>query len=377
MAFQPHPLADDSPQLSGDTYLTVANARAALAALDNTARHLPNPRLLRLPTLRREAQSTSALEGTYEPLEKVLTAGEDVRDDLGMTEVLNYVEMAEQAFEWVESGRPLSLPMLCALQATLVSGTRVETSTSGRVRPTQVVIGRRQDAVDDIAVKAARFVPMPPGLDLEARIRDLLTWIMANHSGHIDPVVAAAMAHYQFEALHPFHDGNGRIGRLLIVLHFHLSGTLSEPTLTVSPWFEARRDAYYDRLLKVSSDGDWDSWVRFFASGIDASARATHQQVLALIDVQESLKDRVRASALRADTAHALVDYAVARPTFTVRQVQRDLGISYGRANSLVDSLIQLDVLSPVGDQTYNRRFYAPAILDVLVRKWRSGDSAA
>lgn len=366
-AFVPDPLSEDPPALNAATYMRVANARAALAALDSTARQLPNPGLLRRPTLQREAQSTSALEGTYEPLRDVLTADDESPATLTMREVLNFVKMADHAFHWIGERRGLTVAMLAELQRTLVRGTPAEGPSSGHIRSTQVVIGqRRTAAIGELPVKAARFVPSPPGADLEANVHDLVRWMSADHEGRIDPVVASALAHYQFEALHPFHDGNGRIGRLLIVLQLYLQGTLREPTLTVSPWFETRRTEYYDRLLAVSCEGSWDEWVSFFAQGLEESAQTTQAQMLRLVAVQSELKEAVRASSLRADSAHALVDYAVAHPSFTVRQVERDLGLSYGRANALVAQLVDLDVLSETG-ATYRRRFFAPAVLNVLL----------
>jgi Fic family protein len=366
-AFVPNPLSDASPVLSQSTYLRVANARAALAALDSTARQLPNPRLLRRPSLRREAQSTSALEGTYEPLRAVLTADDEAPNSLTMREVLNFVTMADHAFAWVEAGRPLSVAMLRDLQRILVRGTPTEGSSSGNIREIQVVIGQRKTAgLGELPVKAARFVPPPPGDDLNARVQDLMGWMVKDHANLVDPVVAAALGHYQFETLHPFHDGNGRIGRLLIVLQLFTIGTLSEPTLTVSPWFEARRAEYYDLLLAVSTESDWDGWVSFFAQGLEESAIVTRQQMLDLVAAQGRLKEIVRSSNLRADTAHALVDYAVANVSFTVRHVERDLGVSYGRANRLVADLVRLDVLHETGS-SYRRRFYAPEVLRVLL----------
>lgn len=116
--------------------------------------------------------------------------------------------------------------------------------------------------------------------------------------------------------------------------------------LTVSPWFEARRLEYYDRLLAVSCVGEWDQWVSFFAQGLEESAQTTRGQMLQLVEVQSTLKEPIRASSLRADSAHALVDYAVANPSFTVRQVERDLALSYGRANGLVAQLVDLGVMA-------------------------------
>ena len=269
--------------------------------------------MLRTPALRREAQSTSALEGTYAPLAAVLTADEDEPPTTELVEILNYVRMADYGFDWIGDARPITIALLEALQGQLMRATPKE-KHSGAVRTTQVVIGRRAEAADSLAaVHAARFIPPPPGDHLATGLRDLVHWMQADHSDAIDPVVAAAMSHCQFETLHPFPDGNGRIGRLLIVMHLQQMGVLNEPTLTVSPWFEARRTDYYARLLAVSTEGDWDSFVRFFAAGLRDAADKTRDQMLKLIAVQNDLKEIVRASSLRADSAQALVDFAIAQ----------------------------------------------------------------
>lgn len=366
-AFVPFPLPDTTPELSPSTYLSVLNARAALAALDATAKQLPNPTLLRLPTLRREAQSTSALEGTYAPLAEVLTADEDAPQTPELLEVLNYVMMADYGFSKANEGYPLSVALIGELHHQLMTGTRLE-KQSGHVRDQQVVIGQREDADPlDSPARKSRFVPSPPGLGLESGVRDLTDWMKTDHSTSIDPVVASAMSHYQFETLHPLIDGNGRVGRYLIVLHLQLAGVLSEPTLTVSPWFEARRAEYYDRLLAVSASGDWDGYIDFFARGLRSAAEQTKNQMIALVAVQTELKDRLRDSHLRADTAHALVDLAVANPSFTVRKAAADLGLSYGRTNKLIGQLVDLDILAALNPDAYKRRFYSPSVMAVLV----------
>lgn len=363
-AFVPEPLENGTPAVDVRTFNAVARARAALAALDTAAAQLPNRALLRRPTLRREAQSTSALEGTYAPLEDVLAADDDVVPPRSaLREVLNYVRTAEHAFRWLRDDRPLTVPLLADLQGQLVMGTSAETGESGRIRQLQVVIGSHPGA----RIQDARFVPHPPGDELERQVRDLMAWITTGHDD-IDPVVAAGMAHYQFETLHPFHDGNGRLGRLLVVLHLMTAGVLTEPNLTVSPWFEARRAEYYDRLLAVSTHGAWDAWLSFFAEGLAASAKATHAQLLELLVVQSELKTRVRAAGLRAERAMQLVDFAFEQTVFTVRQVQKRLGVAYPRANELVAQLVNADVLRPYDDAVYARRFTAPEVLAVLLR---------
>jgi Fic family protein len=366
VAFVPEALPAQTPDLTVATFNAVASARAALAALDSSARQLPNPALLRRPTLRREAQSTSALEGTYAPLQAVLAADEDEEpSDDAMREVLNYVRMAEHAFAWHADGRPLALNLLTELHATLVRGSAVDGDQAGRVRTIQVVIGGHPGG----RVQDSRFVPQPPGLELEQQVRNWLTWISdSSHEGQIDPVVAAGMGHYLFETLHPFNDGNGRIGRLLIVLQLLYAGILAEPTLTVSPWFEDRRADYYDALMGVSTRGDWDTWIRFFADGLAASARDTERRLLDLLKVQGRLKAQIRDAGLRANNAILLVDFALAQPIFTVRQVQRSLSVTYTRANTLVGQLVDLGVLRQFDTAVYAREFAAPDIVAVLLR---------
>ena len=364
-AFVPNRLPDEGPHLSPRTHLLVADGRAALGALDSTAQQLPNPQLLRRPALRREAQSTSALEGTYAPLSEVLTADDGAPANTNLREIFNYVTAAEYAFSLQSEGRPLTVGVLRELQQMLVKGTPSDTPQAGQVRDIQVAIGHRTGA----SIVDARFVPHPPGDELSLRLRELIDWMLVDRSRSLDPVVAAAMAHYHFETLHPFNDGNGRIGRLLIVLQLFAAHVLSEPTLTVSPWFEARREDYYDCLLAVSTDSRWDDWVGFFATGIEASATSTREQMLSLVQVQTALKEQVRASSLRADSAHTAVDFAVGHPSFTVRDLQGALGLTYGRTNKLVEQLIAIAILEPLAPfGTYNRRFCAPAVLEVLLR---------
>lgn len=262
-------------------------------------------------------------------------------------------------------GRPLTVGLLEDVHGRLVRGTRNETEQPGRLRTIQVVIGGSPAG----RVQDARFVPQPPGDDLARNMRDWVAWVQADRTEAIDPVVSAGIAHYHFEATHPFHDGNGRIGRLLVVLHLQLQNVLSEPTLTVSPWFEARRAEYHDRLLAVSTTGAWDPWIRFFADGLAASAQATKRLLLDLLAVQSQLKAAVREGGLRADSALQLVDFSLDQPVPTVRQVQRRLGVTYARANALVRQLVGLGVRAQYDDRAvYDRDFYAPDVLAVLVR---------
>ncbi len=176
------------------------------------------------------------------------------------------------------------------------------------------------------------------------------------------------MVHHQFETLHPFNDGNGRIGRLLVVMHLVATGTLTEPSLTVSPWFEARRAAYFDHLNGVSTAGRWDGWLTFFANGLRVSAEETERLLLDLLAVQVNLKETARAEGLRAESAARLIDLVVERPYVTARQVERHLDLTSTRSDTLISQLVTAGILRNVDDSVHARRFFAPDVLAVLLR---------
>lgn len=360
VAYVPDPLGDE-PSLLGPTWHAVARAEHALGRLQQAARQIPSPALLRSPTLRREAQSTSALEGTFAPLEDVLAADLVAvpARSAELNEVMNYIGTAEAAFGWLEDGRRLTVGMMCELQATLVAGTAADTDDAGRVRSIQVAIGSRGDSIS-----RARFVPPPPGHDLDAGLTDLVTWINAAPSDR-NPVVAAAMGHYQFEALHPFNDGNGRIGRLLIVLQLMQDAVLADPLLSVSPWFEARRGEYQDRLAAVSADGDWDGWVRFFAAGLRASAVDTARRVDLLLDVQEINQAVLRNKGI-SGLARDVVEHLVASPFVTVSAIAETHGKSFQAANAAVRRLEEVGILQERTGRSHGRMFAAPLVLAAL-----------
>jgi Fic family protein len=326
--------------LSTATWTVVNSATAALARLDGAARLIPAPSLLRRPALRREAQSTSALEGTYAPFAEVLAADPD--DPGTMTaelrEVLNFERMAELAFSWPED-RPLTLGMLGELQRTLVKGTSGELSDAGGLRDRIVVIGARGRRLED-----ARFVPPPPGDQLRAGVEELLAWIEDPPS--IPPVVQAAMAHYQLEALHPYSDGNGRLGRLLVIVQLLRGALIREPLLVVSPWFEQRRGQYQDQLLELSVDGDWDRWIAFFAEGVAASATESQTKVERLVALQADLRARVQAARKRGAAEQVAADL-VGQPFITSGDVARRNDLSPQGAINVIRTLTDLKILEP------------------------------
>lgn len=363
-AYVPHPLGAE-PNLQGGTWRAVTRASRALAHLDQASRQVPNPHLLRRPTLSREAQSTSALEGTFAPIDDVLAADSTGDEDHGaaLTEVMNYVYAADEAFDFVAEHRTISTGSLEEAHRRLVEGTDSETRDAGRVRRCQVAIGS-----PDGTVESARFVPMPPGSELDAAVRDLVEWI--NVGGDRDPLIAAAMTHYQFEALHPFNDGNGRLGRLLIVLQLMVDGLLKEPLLSVSPWFEARRAEYQDELARVSETGEWDSWIRFFSSGVEASAIDTANRVNLMLDAQRGYVQRLKDSNNRSGLARDIVEALIESPFVRVPALARRFGKTPQGVEVAVRKLVSLEILAgPIGASPYRRIYVAPEIHQAITAR--------
>jgi Fic family protein len=354
LAFLPAPLPVEI-ELSTSTWNTVSAATAALARLDGAARLIPTPRLLRRPALRREAQSTSALEGTYAPFEEVMAADAENRKHMSadLREVLNFEDMAELAFTWPED-RPLTVGMLGELQRTLVRRTAGQLSDAGGIRDRIVIIGPHGSSLT-----RARFVPPPPDDQLRAGVEDLLGWV--NHPPDIPTVVQAALTHYQFESLHPFSDGNGRLGRLLVIVQLMRGALIREPLLVVSPWFEQRRSTYQDALLEVSCSGNWDAWVAFFTEGVAASARESQRKVERLVSLQETLRRRVQDAGKRGKAEQLAADL-VGMPFITMPDVAAAYRLSQQGAINAVRALESIGILeraqlsTPTGAQLYVAR---------------------
>lgn len=359
-AYLPDPLPLEI-ELKSHTWAAVGRADMALGKLQQGSSLIPNPALLRRPTLRREAQSTSALEGTFAPIDDVIAA--DVLDDKpkssALSEVMNYVDAAEHAFSSLKQ-EGISTRLLCEVHALLVRSTDADGPQTGRIRTVPVAIGSRTGTIYD-----ARFVPTPPGILLESGVSDLLGWVRTQ-TADWDPVVAAAAAHYQFETLHPFNDGNGRIGRLLIVLQLLSQGVLTEPLLSVSPWFEARREEYQDALAEVSASGDWDQWVTFFAKGIESSANDTAERLHALLEVQDGYRNLLRENNVRG-IARDIADVLIRDPYVTIPRLSKETGKTYQAVSNAVGKLVDLGVLEEL-EWGSPKIFRAPAVMRSTLR---------
>lgn len=359
-AFLPNPLPG-SLNLNPATYQAIIRASTSLARADEAIALLPNPNLLVRPAIRREAVSTSALEGTFAAFTDVLASEFLGDDELGpsVSEVRNYVRATEEALDWIGE-RPFTLGLLEHLQAEIVQGTPADGTEAGHLRTTQVFIGAGNRRVSE-----ARFVPPPPGDHLRDGVLSWLDWI--NDASDVPIVAKAAMAHYQFECLHPFNDGNGRLGRLVAVLQFVRSGELRAPVVNISPWLEPRREQYQHQLLQLSITGNVDEWLQFFAAGVEAQSRDAIQKVGSLRLLQQQLVERVKSSKAKGsavDIARDLIGY----PILNVGVAAELAGVSFQAANQGVARLVELGLLRQYGDGKYDRLFVCDDVLRVVER---------
>lgn len=357
-AFVPHRLPHEVA-LSQATYKTLTEAERAIGRLDAATDRLPNPDLLVRPTIVREALSTSALEGTYAPLLDVLEAEfvDDQKQSLAVREIYNYVRASFRALELLEE-RPICLTVINELQGILVRQTRGHLADSGGLRTGQVYIGERAKGIE-----ASRYVPPPPGEYLRQGMSDWEKWM--NAEDDIPLLVKAALGHYQFESLHPYSDGNGRLGRLIIVLQLVEGGALRRPILNLSPYFEPRRSTYMDLLLETSLSGDYEPWVRFFATAVTAQADDTTQRITALADFREHMIQELRAAKARGvvlDIARDLIGY----PLVTVSEAAARHAVTFPPANSAIERLVKMGFLTEVTGREYGRMFACPEVMRIV-----------
>lgn len=356
-AFVPAALPPPIPW-SSRLVTALSTADRAVARLAGEAGRLPNPHLLIRPFVRREAVLSSRIEGTQATLEELLAveAGASpsgAAHDLG--EVANYVAALEYGVERLRT-LPLSLRLVRELHARLMQDVRGGAAQPGEFRRVQNWIGR-----PGASVQEAVFVP-PPATELPELLQD---WEAFLHDRSLPPLVQAALLHYQFEALHPFLDGNGRVGRLLIVLFLIERGVLPFPLLYLSAFFEATRDEYYRRLRGVSERGELESWLRYFLEGLAGQAEDARDRVRRITSLLETWRTMAAASGSR--TAADVVALLAENPFWTVRRIQDRLGVAYTTAQRAVRVLENAAVLTRVGEGRRNRVYCADALLRVLL----------
>jgi Fic family protein len=365
-AFIPNPLPpviNWSPALIS----AVGVAERSVGKLDSLASTLPLPQILVRPFVHREAVLSSRIEGTQSSMGDVyvyeatqlsyLEPTSDVR------EVHNYVRALDYGLERLGS-LPVSLRLIRELHGVLMEGVRGDHLTPGKVRRSQNWIGSPSSTLE-----TARYVP-PPVKEMHAALDQMEKFI--HRASDLPPLVRNALIHYQFEAIHPFLDGNGRVGRLLTILLLIEAGLLSQPWLYLSAYFESHRLQYYDHLLAVSQRGEWENWLLFFLEGIedqsvDAIARIERLQLLLQAYIERLSGERATERLKQA------VNVLFERPILSIRQLEAAMGVPYRTAQRYVQKLEQLGILREVTGRARNRLYRADEVLSALESPTKTG----
>lgn len=352
-AFIPKPLPP-SPSLAVDEAMQtrLANAERNLGRLDSVSLLLPDPNRFVGMYVRQEAILSSQIEGTqtslYELLEFEAEENEAERPvDIG--EVINHVKALAFGIERLAE-LPVSARLLCEVHRVLTTGVR-----GGEPALSPGEFRRSQNWIGGTNPTNARFVP-PPVPEMKEAFSALEKFL---HTPKDMPLLfEIGLAHAQFETIHPFVDGNGRIGRLLITFLLTAREALSKPLLYLSHFFKAHRDEYYDRLQRVRTDGDWEGWLSFFLDAVGAVAGEATQKARRIISICEEDKTKIRSELKqRSGTALDLLDYLIERPVVTSRLVQKQLGRSQPTVDKLLTDLTEIGVLQPVHPKRWGRRY--------------------
>lgn len=362
MAFVPDPLP---PKLVLEPVIaTLTEAATRLGELSGVGRTLPNPYLLVRPFQRKEAVASSNIEGTVTSLSDLmlLEAGADERDRPPDTrEVQNYVHALEHAIERLAQ-LPVCLRLIREIHTILLTGVRTHRGAEfspGEFRADQNWIGGSLTQIE-----RARFVPPPPN-QVMPTLDALEKFIQSPPDPELPLLVRLALIHYQFETIHPFPDGNGRVGRLLIPLILCEQGGLSQPLLYMSTYFERNQDEYIDRLYEVSRSGDWLGWINFFLRGVSEQSIDTIVRARRLLDLQSAYHDRIPSNRASGNL-HRLIDSVFEAPYFTIRAAGHHLNVTYAAARNNVEKLVAADILSEVQVRMRPKVFVAHEVFSII-----------
>jgi Fic family protein len=336
----------------------LSRADRALGELAGIGRALPNPHLLILPFARREAVLSSRIEGTQASLSDLYAyEAAPNSDTIGdVREVFNYVRALEYGIARLNA-LPLSLRLIREIHERLMHGVRGEHSTPGEFRRSQNWIGPSGCLLND-----ATYVP-PPVEEMRACLGEFERFLHTRND--IPPLVQLALIHYQFEAIHPFIDGNGRVGRLIIVMLLCLWELLPQPLLYLSAYFEANRQTYYDLLLSVTHRGTWEEWIRFFLEGVASQASDAIRRSHRIQDLRREYRTRFQATKSSARLLQ-VVDLLFGAPVLSVNQVREAMDVSFPSANRYVKQLEGAGIIHEITGQSRNRLYRAGDILDAI-----------
>jgi Fic family protein len=358
LAFVPDNLPPEIT-LTNELFIITSDVANALGRLQGIAGALPDSKILIRSFVRREAQLSSYIENTFARYEEIAAAeqnaGRRIESD-DVLETLNAERAIEAGVEAVfKNGYPVTDALLRQMHGVLLKQVRGE-ECAGEFRDKQVYIGKEHQGVGH-----ARFVPPPPHL-LNDLMQKFEGYVRGNNS--LPALIQIALIHYQFETIHPFEDGNGRLGRILILLGLCQHKLLNVPLINASLYFERNKQEYYDALLKVSTSGDWSQWLLFFLEGLRVAAVESMQKLMELTDLQQRYHARLQ-SARNSSLLLKLVDNLFIRPVITISQAAEIMDVTYQAAQNSVQKLVDAKILQSRHTRS-PARFVAEEILSAV-----------
>jgi len=344
-------------EIDGEIQALLSRADRALGRLDGSIRTLPNPDLFIFMYVRKEAVLSSQIEGTQSSLNDTLEVEADIFDSErphDVDEVLNYVRAMNHGLERL-AVLPLSNRLIREIHNVLLSGVRGGNAQPGEWRKIQNWIGPQ-----GCTLKEASFVPPPPQ-QLEEILGQFENFL---HDESLPALLQIGMAHAQFETIHPFLDGNGRVGRLLIAFMLYQKGILETPVLYISHYFKKYRQQYYEHLQSVRENGSWETWLKFFLQGIYEVSQEATETSRKIVDLREEHRMLIAEHFGRvAGNAMQVLETLYQRPYIKVQDIQKLTKVSYPAANQLMNKFVEHGLLTEVTGQARNRQFrYGPYI---------------
>lgn len=363
-AFVPHPLPPRRPALVAAAFATLNHAaELALARLSGVSGLVPSVDWLLYSAIRKEALLTSQIEGTQATLTDLFDgeAGFALSNTDDVEEVTNYLRAFRRVQENLRAsgGLPISVRLLCDAHRLLLDGVRGAGKQPGALRRSQNWIGGTRPG-------NAAFVPPPPE-QVPALLSDLERYIHTAESA-LPPLVRIALVHAQFETIHPFLDGNGRIGRLLIAALLDHWGLLPEPLMYVSGYLKQHQAEYYRRLSAVRTEGDWEGWVAFFLEGVAAAASQAERGIISIASLVAADRRRLLAHPKAGPASYRLFEMLPMMPRFTIERVRQGLNTSFPTANAAVKVLEGVGIVTELTGQKTNRSFSYQAYIELLAQ---------
>ncbi|MDL2233230.1 Fic family protein [Ruminococcaceae bacterium OttesenSCG-928-L11] len=357
-SFTPAPLPPNPPiEMDAETVALLVNANKQLALLEGLATRIPNVSLFVSMYVRKEALMSSQIEGTQATLEDVLDPMLDENANRDVADVVNYIKATDYAIARRQE-LPLCNRLIKETHAVLMQGVRGQEKSPGEFRSSQNWIGGAGSTL-----KNARYIP-PTVQDMEQAMSDLEKYFHADDD--LDVLIRAALIHYQFESIHPFLDGNGRVGRLLITLFLMEQGVLTTPALYISYFLKQNRIEYYDRLTEVRNKDNYEQWVKFFLRAVYESAKDATDNIDKLTSLHDKNVAIIEKMGRASKTAMQLFTYLESNPIIEINKTASALGMAFNTVSGAVNRLSQAGILSQSNNTSRNRTFAYTDYLEVL-----------